>query len=171
MLALSQAAIAQSAPRRSATQRLADRLRSTHALDAWLVSRYQQLQLLPDTLPGREAAGEELPPRVESTADAPAGDTLFAVQFRTRRELSSLRPGTPIQLTGPSGAITTLTADVIARRAFRAPRKPGADTSTVGGWRYGWAYLAVVRSRYAATSASEFRGWLLLDAGDATVRR
>ncbi len=155
----------------SLARRSTNRLQPIHALDTWLVSHYQRAQLLPDSLIGHEVIGEELSPRVESVADAPAGDTLFAVQFRTRRELSLLRTGAPIRLTGPSGSITTITADVIARRPFRAPRRPGADTASAGGWRYGWAYAAVVRRRFAATPASVYRGWLLLEARDSTVKR
>ena len=155
----------------SLSRKSTNRLQPIHALDTWLVSHYQRAQLLPDSLIGHEVIGEELPPRVESVADAPAGDTLFAVQFRTRRELSLLRTGAPIRLTGPSGSITTITADVIARRPFRAPRRPGADTASAGGWRYGWAYAAVVRRRFATTPASVYRGWLLLDVRDSTVRR
>ena len=79
----------------------------------------------------------------------------------------SQRGANPAQRSTPS----TITADVIARRPFRAPRRPGADTASAGGWRYGWAYAAVVRRRFATTPASVYRGWLLLDVRDSTVRR
>jgi len=139
------------------------------ALDTWVVSRYRNAQLLPDSLVGRMASGEEPAPRVESVSDAPTGDTLFALEFRTRRETSSLRTGSRVRLAEPTGSITTITADIMARRPFRAPRRPGADTSTAN-WRYGWVYLAIVRRQHAATPAPSYRGWLLL-AGPDSLRR
>ena len=146
-------------------------LRAVHTLDAWVVTRFQHAQLLPDSLPGRSAIEGELAPRVESVSDASTGDTLYAVQFRTRRELSSVRTGARVRLTGPSGSITTITADIIARRPFRALRRPGATSTSPDGWRYGWAYLALVRRRSAPTPASVYRGWLLLDVPDSSGRR
>lgn len=146
-------------------------LGAVHALDAWIVTRYRGAQLLPDSLAWRGVAGDAPAPRVESAGDAASGDTLFAVQFRAGREPSSLRPGARVRLAGASGSISTITADLIARRPFRAPRRPGADTASRGGWRYGWVYLAIVRRRNAATPASVYRGWLLLEAPDSTRRR
>lgn len=145
-------------------------LRALHALDSWLVSRYRRVQLLPDSLMNRVVLAEELAPRVESASDAITGDTLFATQFRTRPEMTSLRTGARVRLTGPSGSITVITAEIIARRPFRAPRRPGGDTS-VTGWRYGWAYLAQVRRQHATTSATAYRGWSLLPAPDTLRRR
>jgi hypothetical protein len=144
---------------------------AVHALDAWVVSRYRRTQLLPDSVTGPPAVGEERSARIESVADAPTGDSLFAVQFRTRRESSSLRTGATIRLTGPTGSITNILADIIARRPFRAPRRPGADTLSAGGWRYGWSYLALVRARHVTTPASTYRGWVMLDMPDSTRRR
>lgn len=155
---------AQPSPRRSGNNPAA-----LSALDTWLVSRYRRVQLLPDSLTGRMPLGEEPSSRVESAGDAATADTLFAIQFRTRREMSSLRAGARVRLTGPSGTITTTSAVVIARRPFRAPRRPGADTSA-DGWRYGWAYLALVGRQHAATSALVYRGWSLLVASDSLRR-
>ena len=146
-------------------------LMAIHALDTWLVSRYSRAQLLSDSLDGHSPRGEELPARIESATDASSGDSLFAVQFRSRRESSSLHTGATIRLTGPTGSITTILADVVARRPFRAPRRPGADTTAAGGWRYGWAYLALVRRRYAGSPASTYRGWVMLDVPDTSRRR
>ena len=155
----------------SPSRRPSARLPALYALDAWVVSRYRRTQLLPDSATGPAALGEERSARIESVADARTGDSLFAVQFRTRRESSSLHTGATIRLTGPTGSITSIEADIVARRPFRAPRRPGADTLAVDGWRYGWAYLALVRARHARTPASSYRGWIMLDVPDTTRRR
>lgn len=144
--------------------------KAVHAVDGWLVTRYRNVQLLPDS--ARNAGGApELPwPRVESAVDGSLRDTLFALHFGVRGGPPALRTGARVRLTAPSGAITAMAADVVARRAFRAPRFPGADTASIDGWRYGWAYLAIVRRGTAAT-ASVYRGWLLYDVSDTTRRR
>jgi hypothetical protein len=79
-----------------------------------------------------------------------------------------------VQLTGPTGTITPLSARVIARRAFRAPRRPGAPSNTDAAWRYGWSYQVVMRHRakangVAAVPVARYRGWLLM-AVAPTVR-
>lgn len=167
-LTVSDASIAHSQP---SVRKPPANMVAVHALDAWVVSRYRRTQLLPDSVGGLLAVGEERSARIESVADAPTGDSLFAVQFRTRRESSSLHTGATIRLAGATGSITTILADIVARRPFRAPRRPGADTLAPDGWRYGWAYLALVRARHATTPASTFRGWVMLDVPDSTRRR
>lgn len=144
---------------------------AVHRVDVWLVTRFRDAQLLRDsTRPSADASTDSPMPRIETTIDGPLRDTLFAVHFGSRRDTEALRTGARVRLTAPSGAITTLTADIVARRLFRAPRRPGADTTSANGWRYGWAYLAVVR-RSVATPASSYRGWLLVQIPDSTRRR
>ena len=141
------------------------------ALDRWVVTRFRNAQLLPDsTNSTRTPMPEALPPRVESVGDAVSADTLYALHFDDRRDQAALRIGTQARLTGPSGSITAITAEIVARRPFRAPRVPGADTTSKSGWRFGWAYLAIVRPPHASASAEAYRGWLLLNAPDTTRR-
>lgn len=150
---------------------ISDARNAVHTVDRWLVTRYRSLQLLPDSVRVSGSPDAELIwPRVETAVDGSLRDTLFAVQFGARGSAPALRAGARVRLTAPSGTITAMTADVVARRPFRAPRLPGADTATVNGWRYGWAYLAIVRRGTAAT-ASVYRGWLLYDVSDTTRRR
>ena len=165
---------AQSAPRR---------LAGLFALDGWLASRYRELQLLPDTSKSTRSIAADAPlPHVESVADVAIGavvspgslyrDTLYAVHFGTRRDMPALRVGTRVRLTAPSGAIANTTSDIVARRPFRAPRRPGtAAAASDNAWRYGWAYLALVPRGTRATSSMMYRGWLLLDASSAAPRR
>ncbi len=167
-------ACAQSAPAR---------LAGLFALDGWLASRYRELQLLPDTSKSTRSIAADAPlPHVESVVDVATGaagspesrrrDTLYAVHFGTRRDMPALRVGTRVRLTAPSGAITSTTADVVARRPFRAPRRPGtAAVAPNDAWRYGWAYLALVPRGARSTSSVMYRGWLLLDASSAAPRR
>ena len=73
-----------------------------------------------------------------------------------------------VQLTGPTGTITPLSGRVLARRAFRAPRRPGAPSNTDAAWRYGWSYQVVMPHRVKANGAAavpvaRYRGWLLLE--------
>lgn len=144
---------------------------AVHRVDIWLVTRFRDAQLLRDSVRGPVEVSNDAPmPRIESAIDGPIRDTLFAVHFGSRREMEALRTGARVRLTAPSGAITSLTADVVARRLFRAPRRPGADTMSANGWRYGWAYLALVR-RAVATPATTYRGWLLVEVPDSTRRR
>lgn len=153
------------------TKAASDARKGVHTVDGWLVTRYRSVQLLPDSARTAGIAGPELPwPRVESAVDGSLRDTLFALHFGVRGGPPALRTGARVRLTAPSGAITAMAADVVARRPFRAPRFPGADTASIDGWRYGWAYLAIVRRGTAAT-ASVYRGWLLYDVSDTTRRR
>lgn len=157
---------------RGAPPRAATSLTALHALDTWVVTRFREVHLLPDSTGTMRTVVADVPsPRVESVGDAASGDTVYALHFAERRDMSALRVGARVRLTAPSGSITSISADIVARRPFRAPRVPGADTASAGGWRYGWAYLAIVRRQHAATSASVYRGWLLLDAADADARR
>jgi hypothetical protein len=146
--------------------------RVIQVLDTWVITRFRDARLLPDSAGStRTSARDAHRPRVESVGDAVSGDTIYALHFGDRRDLPALRLGAPARLTAPSGSITAINADVVARRAFRAPRVPGADTSSAAGWRFGWAYLAIVRPPHASASASVYRGWLLLNAADSSTRR
>jgi len=151
------------------------------ALDAWLVSRFQGTQLLTDSMPSTASVAAESPlPRIEGTRAGRSADTLYAIHFGTRLGTPVLAMHAAVLLTGPTGTITPLTARVIARRPFRAPRRPGAPSRADAAWRYGWSYQVVMPHRAKgntsgsiakAVPVSRYRGWLLLAAPDATSAR
>jgi hypothetical protein len=136
----------------------------TSSLDAWVVTRYRGAQLFPDaefTATSLATSGPR--PRIETTRAGRTLDTLLAVHFSARWAAPALGTAAKVQLTGPTGTVTTLTARIVERRAFRAPRTPGASTLRPdSNWRYGWAYLAVVPHN-ARQPASRYQGWLLFD--------
>lgn len=138
---------------------------ASSVLDAWVVTRYRGSQLFPDaefTATSLATSGPR--PRIE--AERPGGrfDTLLAVHFSAMWAAPALGKSAKVYLTGPTGTMTPLTARIVERRAFRAPRTPGPSTLRPdSNWRYGWAYLAVV-PHDDRRPASRFRGWLLLDA-------
>lgn len=134
-------------------------------LDSWVVTRYRGTQLFPDaefTATSLATSGPR--PRIEAVRTGGRMDTLLAVHFSAMWAAPALGRSATVYLTGPSGTMTPLTARIVERRAFRAPRTPGPSTLRPdSNWRYGWAYLAVV-PHDARRPASRFRGWLLLDA-------
>ena len=150
---------------------------AVNSLDAWIVSRFQGTQLLIDSMPATASVAAESPlPRIESARAGRSSDTLYALHFGTRLGTPALAVNVMVQLTAPTGTITPLTARVIARRAFRAPRRPGEPVGDHAAWRYGWSYQVVMpHSRKGGASASvakaapvaRYRGWLLLAAPDA----
>ncbi len=156
---------------------------SVNSLDAWLVSRFQGTQLLSDSMPATASVAAESPlPRIEGTRAGRLADTLYAIHFGSRLGTPALAVNTVVQLTGPTGTITPLTARVIARRAFRAPRRPGAPSNADAAWRYGWSYHVVMPHRARggpnvkgplaeAVPVARYRGWLLLAAPDAKSAR
>lgn len=134
-------------------------------LDAWIVTRYQGTQLFPDaefTATSLATTGPR--PRVEATIEGVAADTIVAVHFSAMWAAPALGKNARVQLAGPTGTITPLTARIIGRRAFRAPRTPGPSTLRPdSNWRYGWAYLAVI-PHDGRRPLSRLRGWLLLES-------
>ncbi|MCO4099447.1 hypothetical protein [Gemmatimonas sp.] len=138
---------------------------ASSVLDAWVVTRYRGAQLFPDaefTATSLATSGPR--PRIE--AERPGGrfDTLLAVHFSAMWAAPALGKSAKVYLTGPTGTMTPLTARIVERRVFRAPRTPGPSTLRPdSNWRYGWAYLAVV-PHDDRRPVSRFRGWLLLDA-------
>lgn len=147
------------------------------ALDAWLAARFQGMQLLADSMPTTASVAAESPlPRIEGTRPGRSVDTLYALHFGTRLGTPALAVNAVVQLTGPTGTITPLSARVIARRAFRAPRRPGAPSNTDAAWRYGWSYQVVLPHRatvngVAAMPVGRYRGWLLLAVAPAVKSR
>lgn len=138
----------------------------------WLVSRFRGAQLLADSGAAMPSVAAESPlPRVEGTRDGRGADTLFAIHSGARLGTPVLGGAVTVQLTGPTGTITPLSARVIARRAFRAPRRPGAPTGDEAAWRYGWSYLVVLPRGTRETPAARYRGWLLLAATDASATK
>jgi len=135
------------------------------ALDSWLVTRFRDAQLLDDSVAVRPSGAVRFP-RVESVR-AGASDTLYAVHFGGPDDVSALRVASLVRLSGPSGAMTTHSARILARRAFRAPGALSANASSPESWRYGWSYVAVVTRGRRPAQASGFRGWLLVASPDS----
>lgn len=143
----------------------------TSALDTWLVTRFRNAQLLDDSLGAASSVEESMQyPRVESTREAPGGDTLFAIHFGSGSRTPALRAGSVVRLSGPSGSITSHAARIVVRRAFRAPRAPSASAADEGAWRYGWAYLAVITRGLRPSPSLGYRGWLLIETPDTLGR-
>ncbi len=138
------------------------------SLDAWLVSRFHGTQLLADSMPTTASVAAESPlPRIEGTRAGRTADTLYALHFGARLGTPALAVHAVVQLMGPTGTITPRSARVIARRAFRAPRRPGAPSHADAAWRYGWSYQLLIPHRatangVAAVPVARYRGWLLL---------
>jgi len=143
----------------------------TSALDSWLVTRFRNAQLLVDSLGASPSVEESaLYPRVESARAAPRGDTLFAIHFGSGPRMPPLTSASVVRLSGPTGTITSHTARIIVRRAFRAPRAPSAKATDQGAWRYGWAYLAVITRGVRPSPSLGYRGWLLVESADTLAR-
>ena len=150
-------------------------LRLLSALDVWIVERFRNAGLLPDSTADNAAGnrGASLA-RIESARAGSTTDTLFALHFAPNPTGGAFSTGQAVRLAGPTGTIAPLVGTVLARRAFRAPRVPGANGNIAGGnaandalWRYGWAYLVSLPTSGRGTPPATFRGWLLLD-GSAT---
>ena len=143
----------------------------TSALDSWLVTRFRNAQLLDDSLDASAFVEENLQyPRVESARQAPGGDTLLAIHFGSGPRMPALRSASVVRMSGPSGSITSHTARIMVRRAFRAPKVPSASASEESAWRYGWAYLAVITRGVRPSPSLGYRGWLLIETPDTLGR-
>lgn len=139
---------------------------AVESLDTWLVMRFMQLRLLPDSELAR--ANEQSPlgsgatfPRVEAMLRGQQADTLFSVHFGSSTSTFVLPMHAKVRLVSPDGAVVPTTVTVSARRAFRAPRLPRASENVEREWRSGWAYLVVIPHN-AERPADNFRGWLLM---------
>ncbi|MES2522412.1 MAG: hypothetical protein V4617_06930 [Gemmatimonadota bacterium] len=138
--------------------------RAMGSLDRWIVERYRGAQLLADSLSvPRSVTPDAVLPRVETVRGGTAADTLLALHFSPRAGSAALLSGSVVRIAGSTGTITPMSATVLARRPFRAPRLPMAKANA-DDWRYGWAYLVILPKAGRALSATTFRGWLLLDA-------
>lgn len=154
------------APRLSPQQLIA-RDSALSALDMWLTQRFKGAQLLPDSVKPTRATPLTTPPRIESVNVARTKDTLFAVQFMPQVAPPALAVGSTVRLSSPSGVMTNITAEIIVRRAFRAPRQPGAALTDSSNHRYGWSYIALIR-RVASTPSTMYRGWVMVAVPPAT---
>ena len=137
--------------------------RAIVTLDYWIVRHYKGEQLLQepvrDSMTARDSSAA--PARVEHILDA-RGDSVAGVHFSSAPRPAGFDVRAGVRLVVPSGAITNLTGQVVARRHFRAPRTPGADSSIPSAWRHGWAYLVVLPRDRDGLAANATRGWLLL---------
>lgn len=155
------------------------------ALDGWIVTRFHGVQLLEDAAATSRASLSSVgdsalaitaavpAPRVESTREAASGDTVFALTFATTSTSATrepvLRPSSTVRVNAPGEAMGSHTATIIARRAFRAPRVPNADSQTEGAWRYGWAYIAVISRGRRPSPSIGYRGWILSMPADSSA--
>jgi hypothetical protein len=137
------------------------------ALDRWLVVHVRGVQLLPDGSDDRPASAPAAdamapPVRIEGTSDGRREDSLFAVHYAADASAAALPVGAPAALSTPTGALVGVSATVVARRAFRAPRRPAAATDRPEQWRHGWAYLATTTDVAGTVQAAGRLGWLLV---------
>lgn len=138
---------------------------ATETLDNWIVLQYRGAQLMHDSSGGAATVVRDAPlPRIEQVRDV-RGDTLIGVHFAVRPAAPAFAVAGQARLAVPTGAITSTTGRVAARRLFRAPRVPGAAHDIPSQWRYGWAYVVVLPSRRETLPAQATRGWLLVDTG------
>ncbi len=139
--------------------------RSPDLLDRWIVQHYRGAQLLPDSSGGAATVVRDAPlPRVEYVHDS-KGDTLVGIHFASRPSAPLFGVASTAKLAVPTGAITTTSGKVVARRLFRAPRVPNASMSDSTKWRYGWAYVVVLPRQRDMLPAQAMRGWLLVLTG------
>ena len=160
------AADAQGPPRLPAALVAANKAteRAMGSLDRWIIERYRGAQLLADSLSvPRSVTPDAVLPRVETVRGGTTADTLLALHFSPRAGSAALQSSAVVRIAGSTGTITPMSATVLARRPFRAPRLPTAKANE-DDWRYGWAYLVILPKAGRTLSATTFRGWLLLDA-------
>lgn len=141
------------------------------SLDAWAMLRFRGASLLPDS--GTRAVSliaHAGAPRVDGARSSATRDTLIAVHFDTIYWRPSLATGAVVRFVDSSGEISPITARIVARRAFRAPRKAGARAGHDDEWRIGWAYLLAVPSRAASAATAAFNGWSIVDVPTASKR-
>jgi len=155
-------------------------------IDNWLVARYRGVELLPDRVVDgvgndgtanteKASAGADAAyPRVESVIATALTDTLLALQFGAQTGRAPFASGATVRMSGPTGAITSATARIVARRAFRVASKPLVSHANDSAWRYGWAYVAVVARNVRTTGGGVvgggFRSWMLMEGGDSLRR-
>ncbi len=131
---------------------------SMTALDTWVVIRLRGSQLLPDSTPAvRSVANDAVLPRIESVREGGRVDSLYALHYAERPGVPALASSGSVRIVGPTGTI------IAARRPFRAPRAPGADSNQEKDWRYGWSYLVLLPKTGRIAPATVFRGWMLVD--------
>jgi hypothetical protein len=135
------------------------------SLDSWILMRFRGAQLLPDsgTRPASVIAHAGAP-RIEGPRTSNQRDTIVAVHFDTTFWRPTLAAGVTVRFVDSSGEISPITARVVSRRAFRAPRTPEARGAHGSDWRIGWAYLVAVPSRTANAATAAFNGWSLVEA-------
>ena len=146
-------------------------MRLLSALDVWIVERFRNAGLLPDSTAASAADNRSATlARIESARAGNSTDTLFALHFAPHPTDGAFVTGQAVRLAGPTGTIAPLAGIVLARRAFSAPRVPAANGNVARGdaandalWRYGWAYLVALPKAGLSTPPATFRGWLLLD--------
>ena len=145
--------------------------RGMQLVDRWIVTKFRGAQLLVDSARVAKSATTVPFPRVEVVRAASTGDTLVAMHFARTVAGAALRVASVARLADASGAMTELSARVLARRMFRAPRRPTAAVDADSAWRVGWAYVAIVQPTPRAVRVRAERSWLLVDAADSTLRR
>ncbi len=139
-------------------------------VDTWIATKFRGAQLLVDSVRAETASLTSFP-RVEVIRAARTGDTLLALHFGLTASAPALRTASVVRLADATGAITLLSARIVARRLFRAPRIPNARVDADSAWRIGWAYAAVVQAPARGGRNRAERAWLLVDMADSIPRR
>ncbi|MEP6763651.1 MAG: hypothetical protein ABJB66_05025 [Gemmatimonadaceae bacterium] len=139
---------------------------SLQSLDQWIVMRFRDVQLLPDSSErGSASSVSDLgAPRIEASRNAGKHDTVVAVHYSPTFWRPTLTAGAKILLADPAGVVSAITGKIAARRAFRAPRISGARDTVGAEWRIGWAYLIAIPARMANAAPAGFDGWAILAA-------
>lgn len=152
----------QPAPAKNPGSKIGPALQS---LDEWVILRFRGVQLLPDSgVGGASPVGRSGAPRIETARTAARRDTLVALHFDTSFWQPAFSPGATVRFADHAGTVTSVAAQITARRAFRAPRKPGARNDHQEDWRVGWAYLVAMPLRIANAAPSGFNGWSIVPA-------
>lgn len=157
-------AVAPGAASRASAKAAARDAAALTSLDTWLVVRLRGAELLPDSAPApRSMVTDAVLPRIESVRDGQRADTLYALSHTEHLALPLLAAPAVVRIVGPTGTVTPIVGNVIARRPFRARRAPKANTNDEKDWRYGWAYMIVLPKAGRTTPAAVFRGWMVID--------
>lgn len=137
------------------------------SLSAWTAVRFAHRRLdgvpLPDSADGGASVASTLP-FIEGRV-ATGVDTLVALSLAAASPSSGTAwPARGWRLRDPTGQPTALTAQVVARLPFRAPRVAHADPARASDWYTAVAYAVVVPK--PAAHPGGFVGWRLAPEGE-----
>jgi carboxyl-terminal processing protease len=133
-------------------------------LEQWTLRRFAASEVVsPDSIAQARAAGRESPSsaRIMGIVGNTTRDTVMAVHFGDFPFAPPHAAGRRVLLEDPSGNVTALEGQVLARVPVRAPVAPIRSFDRVVRWRHGWAYLVLLPEKSAAVHAGGFPGWRL----------